>query len=693
MALKKLALIPGINREVTSLAGKGGYFDCDKVRFRSGFPERIGGWTPLTQNGAPFLGTGRSLINWVSLDNADLLGIGTHLKHYVEAGGVYHDVTPLKTTTVTASNAFTTTAGFATVQITVASHGCATGDFITVTTASTTVSSAVAAVDVVIDVASTTNFATAGTVWIDDELIGYTGVTATSFTGCTRGVGGTSAVSHDAGTTVYDDIGGISGEILDDNYSVTVVGSNIVSVEAAIPATSTATLGYASIALEVPTGGDIYTVGRGWGAGVWGGGTTRKWNRPADTGIGIQLRLWNQSNFGEWLLLGVRGSALYVWKPNASPSIFDRATKLTAEAGASDVPTIHNHFLVSDVSRFAICFGVNDYGSADLDPMLIRWSDQESIVNWTPSITNQASFQRLSKGSYIVTAKQTGQEILVWTDTSVYSMQYIGPPYVWGLTMLMDNVSIMSTNAVVVNDSSVVWMGKGNFYIYDGQVKTLPCSVRRYVFDDMNNDQEAQVVSGINGVYDELWWFYCSAGSNEIDRYVIYNDVENLWYYGTLNRTAWLYSPIRQHPMAVKDGQVYYHESGDNDGETNPAQAIDSYVQTSDIDIDDGDRFAFIWRTVPDITFDGSTSANPQATLSIKARRNPGAAYLPTASGEVISANDYTAAPVHLVQRFTQYVYTRVRGRQISLRVGSNSLGTHWRMGIPRIDVKSDGRG
>lgn len=693
MALKKLALVPGINREVTSLAGKGGYFDCDKVRFRSGFPERIGGWTPLTQTGAPFLGTGRSLINWISLDNADLLGIGTHLKYYVEAGGTYNDITPLKATTVTASNAFTTTAGSATVQVTVASHGCANGDFIGITTKTTTVSSLVSDIDVVVNVASTTDFATVGAVWIDSELIVYTGVTATSFTGCIRGAGGTSAVSHDASTTVYIDVGGISGSILNDNYSVTVVGSNDVNIGVAALATSTATSGYASVALEVPTGGDIYTVGRGWGAGAWGGGTTRKWNRPADTGIGIQLRLWNQSNFGEWLLLGVRGSALYVWKPNASPSIFDRATKLTAEAGASDVPTIHNHFLVSDVSRFAICFGVNDYGSADLDPMLIRWSDQESIVNWTPSITNQASFQRLSKGSYIVTAKQTGSEILVWTDTSVYSMQYIGPPYVWGLSMLMDNVSLMSTNAVVVNDSSVVWMGKGNFYIYDGQVKTLPCSVRRYVFDDMNNDQAAQVVSGINGVYDELWWFYCSAGSNEIDRYVIYNDAENLWYYGTLNRTAWLYSPVRQHPMAVKDGQVYYHESGDNDGETNPAQAIDSYVQTSDIDIDDGDRFAFVWRTVPDITFDGSTSANPQATLSIKARRNPGASYLPTASGEVISADNYTTAPVHLVQRFTQYVYTRVRGRQISLRVGSNSLGTLWRMGMPRIDVKVDGRG
>lgn len=692
MPLKKLALVPGINREVTSLSGKGGWFDCDKVRFRSGFPESIGGWTPLTDLTNTFLGVGRTLINWVTLANEDLLGIGTHLKYYIERGGVYNDVTPLKGTQTVSSNSFTTTLGSGVVSVNATSHGAASGDYVTLATPTTALSAPVLSSDVTINVASTTNFATSGAIWIGSELISYTGVTGTSFTGCLRGSGGTSAADHDSAATVYVDIGGISGSILNANYAVTVVGSNEFTVSTSGIATTTLTSGHVVISYEIPVGSDIFTVGTGFGAGVWGGAPSRGWGTGADSGIGIQLRLWNHGNFGEWLLLGVRGSALYVWKPDASPSIFNRATKLTSEAGASDVPTIHNCMLVSDVSRFTICFGVNPLGESALDPMLVRWSDQESIVNWTPSVINQSSFQRLSKGSFIVTARQTRQEILVWTDTALYSMQYVGPPYVWGFTLLMDNISIMSANSVIINDNSVVWMGKGNFYIYNGQVNTLQSTIRRYIFDDMNNSQTDQIVSGINGVFDELWWFYCSQNSNTVDRYVIYNDTEGLWYYGNMSRTAWTYSPVRQFPMGVSNGQVYYHESSDNDGETNPPSALNSYVQSSDIDIDDGDDFAFVWRTIPDITFDSSSSNNPQATFSLKARRNPGSSYSPTASGPVISADDYTNAPTHLVQRFTQYVYTRVRGRQLSLRVGSNTVGTHWRLGVPRIDVQPDGK-
>ena len=692
MPLKKLEFRPGLNREVTSLAGKGGWLDGDKIRFRSGYPEKIGGWTSLTDLSNTFLGAGRTLINWVTLASENLLGIGTHLKYYIERGGVYNDVTPLRDTATISSNAFDTTSGSGIVRVNDTAHGCAEGDYVTITTPTTSLNGSITDSDTTIVGVSTTNFAASGAIWIGSERITYSGKTATDFTGCTRGTGGTTAAAHASGVTVYVDVNGISGSILNDNFAVDVVSANTYDITTTGTATSTATLGYAVLQYEVAIGNEKYSLGTGWGAGPWGGvsGSTG-WGDAAETGIGVQLRLWNHANFGEWLLMGIRGGALYIWKPDASPSIYNRATALTAEAGASDVPTVHNHLLVSDVSRFVICFGVNEAGSSDIDPMLIRWSDQESVTNWTPAITNQASFQRLSRGSFIVTAKQTRQEILVWTDTALYSMQYIGPPYVWGFTLLMDNISIMSPQSVVINDNSVIWMGQGNFYIYDGQVNTLPCSVRRYVFDDMNMDQAYQVVSGINGVYDELWWFYCSAGSSDIDRYVIYNDVDQVWYYGTLERTAWLYSPIRQHPMGIKDGQVYYHEVGNDDGETNPPTAIESYVQSSDVDLDDGDRFAYIWRTMPDITFDDSTVDTPQATISLKARRSAGGSYGVIKSGDVISGQNYTSTPVYLVQTFTEYVYTRLRGRQITVRVGSDTVGTHWRLGTMRVDVKQDG--
>lgn len=689
MPLTKLELRPGINREVTTLAGKGGWYDCDKVRFRSGYPEKIGGWLPTSAVSEPFLGVGRTLINWVTLANADLLGIGTHLKYYIERGGTYNDVTPLRATETVTTNAFTTTSGSAVVEVNDTAHGATTGDFVTVDTPSTTLDGSITDSDTTITVVSTTDYVSAGFIWIGDELIEYSGVTATTFTGCTRGSGGTTAAAHASGVSVYIDVGGIRGSEIDGNHQITRVDADNYTITTSGEATSTTTTGHAVLQYEIPIGNDIYTIGRGWGSGPFGSGT---WGSSGGAGIGIQLRLWNHSNFGEWLILGVRGGALYIWKPDASPNVFNRATALTAEAGASDVPTVHNVLLVSDVSRFVICFGCNPLGESVLDPMLVRWSDQESVVNWTPTVTNQASFQRLSKGSYIVAARQTRQEILVWTDSALYSMQYIGPPYVWGFTLLMDNISIASPNSIVVNDNFVAWMGQGNFYIYNGQVTTLPCTVRRFVFDNLNTDQMYQVTSGLNGVYDEIWWFYPSTGSLKNNRYVIYNDVEQLWYYGTLERSAWLYSPIRQYPLAVKEGNLYYHERGVDDGETNPASPIESYVLSSDIDIEDGDRFAYIWRLIPDLSFDGSDIDKPQAKISLLPRRNPGGRYSRTESGDVISRDDFTVVRAHLVQRFTEYVYARVRGRQVAVKIESDGIGTSWRAGIVRLDVRTDGQ-
>lgn len=692
MPLTKVELRPGVNREVTSLAGKGGWFDCDKIRFRSGYPEKIGGWAPLTALTNTFLGTARTLINWVTLANENLLGIGTHLKYYIERGGVYNDVTPLRATNTVTSNAFTTTLGSGVVTINNVAHSAATGDYVTVTTPTTTLNGAITTTDVTITVASTTNYTASGAIWIGSELITYTGVTATTFTGCTRGTGGTTAAAHSSGTIVYVSIGGISGKILNANYAVTVVNADSYKITTTGNATAGVTSGHATLGYEVSIGNEAYALGTGWGSGGWGGGVATGWGQTGSTGVGVQLRLWNHSNFGAWLLTGIRGGGLYIWKPHANPDTFNRATALTAEAGASNVPTLHSMMMVSDVSRFVICFGVNELGTSTIDPMLVRWSDQESVVNWTPAITNQAGSQRLSRGSYIVTARQTRQEILVWTDTALYSMQYLGAPYVWGFTLLMDNISIVSPNAIVVNDHSVAWMGAGNFYTYNGQVSTLPCSVRRFVFDNLNVSQSFQIVAGLNGVYDEMWWFYPSLNSSTVDRYVVYNDVENIWYYGSLSRTAWLYSPIRQYPMGVKNGQIYYHESSEDNGETNPPTAISSYIQSSDIDIDMGDNFAFVWRMIPDISFDGSNVPNPQATISLTPRRNPGSDYNTARGGTLVSVDNYTNARTHLVQKFTQYVYTRVRGRQLALRVGSDTIGTQWRLGTVRIDVREDGR-
>lgn len=689
MALQKLQFTPGVNREITSLSGEGGWYDCDKVRFRFGYPEKIGGWSPLTDLDTRFLGVCRSMINWVTLADENLLGLGTHLKYYIERGGVYNDITPLRASGSVTSNAFTTVDASTTIQVNDTAHGANEGEFVTITTLTTDLDGDIDDTDTTIVADDTSGFATSGAIWIEDERITYSGVTATDFTGCTRGTGGTTAIAHLSNTTIYQDIGGVPGHAIDGNHAVHVIDANEYEIVITTAATITETVGNALFAYEIAIGGDVYTLGTGWGTGPWGMGG---WGDPSTNGVGIQLRLWNHANFGEWLILGVRGGELYIWKPDANPNTFNRATALTLEAGADEIPVVHNTLLISDVSRFVICFGVNEIGSSDIDPMLIRWSDQESTVKWVPSITNQAGFRRLSNGSYIVAARQTRQEILVWTDTALYSMQYIGPPYVWNIQMLVDNVSIASPNAISVTDDAVFWMGRGNFYIYNGRSDTLPCTVRKYVFDNMNVSQMYQIVSGTNQDFNEVWWFYCSSESDNIDRYVIYNTIENLWYYGTMSRTAWLDSPLRSSPMGVVEGQVYFHENGTDDGETNPKSAISSFIQSADVDIADGDQFGIMWRIVPDITFNGSNTNLPSAFMGVRPRVSPGSEYGFQAGSNVMSDDNFSSIRIYAVERFTQYVYARARGRQMAFRVGSTTLGTQWQLGVPRIDVRTDGR-
>jgi hypothetical protein len=651
MPLQKLQFRPGVNRESTTLANEGGWFESDKVRFRSGYPEKIGGWvkdTGVADTDPPptgtFWGICRSLWNWVTLSAFNLLGLGTHLKFYIQNGdnGTFYDVTPIRLTNTTVANAFTTD-GTTTVIVNDPAYGGIDGDFVTISNVSGTVN-------------------------------------------------------------------GIPAASLNGEFQITYIDANHYSITSPVTATSSGTSAVtADFAYQINVGLETYGSGVGWGAGGWGGigaATTWGWGSPAPVGIGLQPRVWSQANFGEYLILNPRGEALYIWTTNANPNIFDRAQLLgpgatvTTEYGAVTVdafcPTVANYVMVSDSSRFVLAFGVNDPVTGDQDPMLVQWSDQESYAVWEPLVTNQAGSFRLSRGSQIVTAIQTRQEILVFTDAAIYSMQYLGAPYVWGFQILGDNISIMGPNSAITVNNITYWMGVDKFYSYSGRVETLPCTLRQYIFDDINLQQGYQVFAGTSEGYNEIWWFYCSASSTTVDKYVVYNYLERTWYYGTMSRSAWLDSAVRAQPMATpyagSNGQLVYHETGNDDGTTNPASPITAYVQSSDFDIGDGHNFGFVWRLIPDITFDGSNVNNPQANFTVRPRQFPGTNYGTSDNPVVASTQNYTNVRSYNIQQFTEQVYVRLRGRQMAFRVESNQLGVSWQLGTPRVDVRPDGR-
>jgi hypothetical protein len=745
MPLQKLQFRPGINRENTTYTSEGGYFASNKIRFRSGQPEKIGGWEADTGTTASTLvpptgklwGVARNMINWLNLAGYNLLGIGTNLKYYIQngVGGFSYDVTALRTTTAAGEVTFSATNGSPTLTVTDIAHGAQAGDFVTYSGAVTlggnitatilnaefqiasyvssnqyTITASVnadasdsgngggavvgayqittgsdiytqnigwgagawggAIVGTVtnqldgsinnsvttITVDDATAFSTpTGTLLIDSETITYTGTTGTTFTGCTRGVNGVgsgAAVSHA------------------DNAAVVQSTSFI-----------------------------------GWG-------------QPATVGIGVQLRLWSHSPFGEDLIFNPRGTSLFYWANAAAASTFNRAqllgpsativTKSGSVTTDADCPTVANVVMVSDASRFVIAYGCNDYGSVIQDPLLVRWSDQESFATWTPAITNQAGSTRLSHGSQIVTAMQTRQEILVLTDTTIYSMQYLGPPFVWGFQIMGDNISIAGPNAIATANNITYWMGTDKFYMYAGRVQTLPCTLREYVYNDINLEQSYQFCSGTNEGYSEIWWHYCSSNSTVINRYIIYNYLENSWYYGDWNnyqgvsqgRTAWLDSSLRAFPMAITYGvtggstnaQLLYHEDGADDGTENPSVPIAAEVTSSDFDIGDGHNFGFVWRLIPDLTFDGSFVNNPTAMFTVLPRANSGSAYGSSNNPNVISTQNYQNTRSYAIQQFTQQVYVRIRGRQMAFKISSNTLGVQWQLGVPRIDIRPDGR-
>jgi hypothetical protein len=618
--LKKLTLKAGVNRENTRYTNENGYYVSDKVRFRQGTPEKIGGWTRISANF--FLGVCRSLWNWVTLGGANLLSVGTNLKFYIEFGGTYYDITPLRVVPApTINNDPFAGNGTTTVTVTDTAHGGVTGDFVT--------------------------------------FSGATGTYATTW---------------------------------NQEYQITVltVDTYTITVASAIPAGS---YGGAAVvaAYQINVGPATALPVLGWGAGGWG---TGGWG--VGTSTSFPIRIWSQSNFGENLVFGYRGGEIYYWD-NAT-GLTTRGVLVSSLAGASDVPLMQNYLLVSDASRFVFAFGVNDYGSIVQNQMLLRWSDQEDIAMWTPAATNQAGSLLLSHGSKIVTALQTRQEILVYTDSTLYSLQYQGPPVIWSSQLLGDNISIASQNAVAIGSGVVYWMGVDKFYKYDGRVQTLRCDLRKFIFEDINAEQSDQFFASTNEGFNEVWFFYCSASSSSIDRYVVYNYFENngegVWYYGNMVRTAWLDSGLRNYPMAATDiNNVVYHEYGVDDNSTEVTTAINAVIETAEFDIDDGHHFGFVWRMLPDITFSGSTGASaPQVTMTLIPMQNSGSGFNdPISVGGNSNATIARTATVP-IEEFTGQVYVRVRGRQMILKLESSQLGTQWQLGSPRIDIRQDGR-
>ena len=695
MPLSKILFKPGINRENTRYTTEGGWYDGDKVRFRQGTPEKIGGWQRISAN--TFLGTCRSLWNWVTLGFLNLVGVGTNLKFYIERGGAYYDITPIRDT-VTLTNPFTATNGSAVISVADTAHGCVTGDFVT-----------------------------------------YSGAT---------GLGGNitaTVLNKEYQVTV------VNANL----YTINVgVSANATDVSGS-PGGGTVTAAY-----QINVGPEFVVPITGWGGGTWGSGlwgtggsslsSLRLWNQrnygedlifgPRGGGLyywdatagtasrGVLLRdlggtatitiaspavvtstvLYTEgaavafSTTGA-LPTGITAGTTYFTFNNVGLTfqLIDTAGNIVNTSGTQsgvqtitpqDCPSVQNFITVSDTSRFIFAMGTNDYGSAVLDPMLIRWSNQDDPFNWTPDAVNQAGSIRLSDGSEIITAIQTRQEIVVFTDSALYSLQYLGPPNVWQTQLLGANTSIQGQNCVALASGIVYWMGVDKFYLYDGRVQTLNCDVRRYIFSDFNQAQAAQVFAGTNEGFNEVWWFYCSANSNIVNRYAVFNYAEKIWYYGTLNRSAWLDSGLRDFPLAATyNRNLVNHENGLNDNETGTTLPIAANISSSEFDIQDGHNFGFVWRVLPDLTFETSSTSPtmqaPSVTMTLFGLSNSGSGVTSSAGAPVAASASYV-----LTEGFTGQIYTRMRGRQLIFKIESNQINTTWQIGAPRVDIRPDGR-
>jgi hypothetical protein len=690
MPLQKILFKPGVNRENTRYTTEGGWYECDKIRFRQGNPEIIGGWTRIS--GYTYNGVCRSLWNWVTLQNQNLVGVGTNTKFYIEQGGYYNDITPIRVTTTLGTDPFTAN-GTTTVTVSATAHGATTGTFVTFSGATGTY-------------ASTLN------AQYQITVIGANSYTITTPTALAAGSYGGSAVS-----AAYQINAGPAYAIPLTGWGAGAWGGGTWGFGSSVISSLQLwnQMNYGEDLIFSPRGGNLYywdaTSGvttRGVALNTLGGTVSFTNASPTVVTSTILYTEGAALKFsGGSLPTGITaGTTYYVFEVNGLTfKLLDGAGAAvnTASAGTGsvstivDVPTLVNTFTVSDSSRFVIAFGCNDYGQSTIDPMLIRWSSQDDIYNWTPDPTNQAGFTRLSHGSEIVTTVQTRQEIVVFTDSSVYSLQYLGPPYVWAPQLLGDSVSIISPNAATLASGVVYWMGVDKFYVYDGRIQTLNCDLRRFIFQDINLEQTEQIFCGTNEGFNEAWWFYPSAGSTLVDRYVIYNYLEKIWYYGTMSRSAWLDSGLRSYPLAAiydpatSTGNLVNHESGLNDNATGTTAAISSYISSSEFDIGDGHNFGFVWRVLPDLTFEDSvnspTGAAPTVAMTLYGLANSGSGVTSTASQPVAKSSTYV-----ITEQFDGMIFTRMRGRQMIFRISSNQINTVWQLGAPRIDIRPDGR-
>jgi hypothetical protein len=621
MSLTKLQFRPGINREGTNYSNEGGWYDGDKIRFRSGFVERIGGWAKVGTNA--FDGTCRKLHDFVTLASENLLFMGTNTKVYLEDSGTLNNITPIRRTVTLGANPIETqTAGTGVIRVTDTGHGATLGDFVT-----------------------------------------FSGATAVD--------------------------GLTTGNLNKEQKVTSIINANTYEVNTGGTCSSGSTTGGGSsvqAVYQINVGLNTTILGPGWGAGTWGRFT---WGSGSGSLAGQTLRLWFADDFGEDLLMNIADGSIYYW--DASGGTTTPAVELSSLTGASDVPTVARKVLVSEVDRHVLCFGANPIGETAQDPLLIRWSSQESPTDWTPTATNTAGDLRLSQGSEIVTALRTSRQILIWTDHSLHSLQFLGPPYTFGTALLGDNIRIAGPNTAISVNDIVFWMGQENFYMYDGRIQPIPCSVRQYVFNDINRNQSFKFHAGSLASQSEVWWYYCSESSEEIDRYVVYNYLEQTWYYGNLARTAWndRAAGQRSYPQAASTDQYLYdQEFGLDDGSTSPATPVDAFVQSSDFDIGDGDQFMFIRRIIPDLNFSTSTAAAPEVEFTMTARNyNGNVTGQGTDSGDVIRSSVVSGQ-----DNYTNQLFMRLRGRQMNLKVSSDTTGVKWRLGSPRLEMRPDGR-
>jgi hypothetical protein len=695
IGIKKLVFKSGVNRENTRYYTEGGWYDGDKIRFRQGSPQKLGGWNRISS--AVFDGVCRSLWAWQTLAQIPLIGVGTNTKFYISRGGYYYDITPIRTAT-NLTTPFAATTGSTVITVTAPAHGCINGDFVTYNGA-TTLGGAITAT--VLNTEHQITYVNANTYTISVSVAATSGDTGnggtvravyqintgpqtqTAVTGW--GAGGWGLGTWGTGVTSTDSLRLWSQS----NYGEDLVfgprtGAMYYYYAGRGVASTTATIPVASPAVVTTT--NQYTEGAPIVFETTGALPT-----GLTTGTTYYIKNYVAGVFNITDSAGTLINATVAGSGTQSISV--RAVNLTTINGASDVPTIQNYITVSDTFRFVFAFGCNDYGVSTQSPLLVRWSDQENAADWTPSTTNQAGSLTLTRGSQIITALQSRQEILVWTDSTLYSMQYLGYPLVWNAQLLGDNISIVGENAAALASGVVYWMGRDKFYKYDGRVQTQNCDLREYIFNDFNTQQAEQVFASTNEGFNEVWWFYCSAGSVVVNKYAIYNYAEDIWYYGTMGRTAWLDSGILEFPLAATyTHNLVNHESGLDNNETATPTAIESYITSSETDIDDGHNFVFIRRVLPDLTFRGSTTTSPTATLSIIPLMNSGSGYTDPASVGGDDSAAVTRTATVPIEQFTGQVFIRVRGRQFSFKIYNSQLGSMWQLGAIRLDIKQDGQ-